>query len=283
LLLVDAMLSVYFVFNRMQVKTFVIDAFTREPFRGNPAGVCLIDSELPVHLMQNIAMELNHSETAFLLHDHGNVYRIRYYTPTTEIAFCGHATLASSKLLLHRVGHQSVTFHTHHGLVLEARSKGDEIEMSFPLYDVASVDPSPDLLEAVGVSHPKFAGFSADLKLSLIEIDDVKDLRSLKPDFNRLRLLDTPAQLLVVTCSSQDDGVDFYSRCFCPWIGIDEDPVTGAAHTVLFPYWSKKLGRKNLTAYQASARGGSMTLSTFNNQLLVLSNATIVLEGVMSL
>lgn len=267
----------------MILQTYIIDAFTKEVFKGNPAGVVLLNEKLNPSTMQSIAGEINLSETAFLMRDitHPHLFSIRYFTPSTEVPFCGHATLAASKLALDRMGLPKVEFITHHQLTLSAVVEGDSIAMKFPLYPTEEFLPANALYEALGIHEPGTTRFAKDVNMLLIELPNSDELRGLKPDFGKLRAAGS-FNNVIVTARSYDNEFDFYSRCFCPNIGIDEDPVTGAAHTVLAGYWSKKLGKKEMKAYQLSKRGGYMDLSIVGDtELKVKSDARIVLEGTM--
>jgi PhzF family phenazine biosynthesis protein len=268
----------------MQVKTYIIDAFTREAFKGNPAGVCLLEESLPEHQMQAIAAELNLSETAFLLPRSGHplTYDIRYFTPTTEIAFCGHATLASAKLVLDRLHQEQVTFVTQQELTLHAAKEADSILMQFPLYGYQLQTPMPVVNEALGISAALPLYFSEDIQMLLLEVPDKQTLLQLRPDFGHLVRLINSANGLAVTTKSEDPEFDFYSRCFWPWVGINEDPVTGSAHSVLAAFWAERLQKTELRAGQLSQRGGYLDLRIKNESTLeVRSQAQIVLEGVL--
>lgn len=268
----------------MTIKTFIIDAFTDKAFSGNPAGVCLTDELLPDAVMQSIAGELNFSETAFLKADavDSSHYSIRYFTPTVEIPFCGHATLASAKLVLDVLGKKEVHFITAHNLHLSASGVNGNILMKFPLYDTVRYEPEEEFYEALVVSNACKACFAKELDMLLIEVRSKQELLDIKPDYSRLINASDHTKEVVLTTKSDDSNYDFYSRCFCPWIGINEDPVTGAAHSVLARYWSNRLGKTEMKAYQASKRGGYMHLKiTPDNSLEVTSQAHVVLEGLM--
>ncbi|MEO9802603.1 MAG: PhzF family phenazine biosynthesis protein [Reichenbachiella sp.] len=268
----------------MKIRTFIVDAFTNKPFQGNPAGVCLLDQAIDPMKMQSIASELNLSETAFLLKTKAssNHYNIRYFTPTVEVDFCGHATLASSKIVLDKLDLNKVDFTTHSGLRLEASHEYPFIKMIFPLYDTTSYLPNQKLYEAFGIENPVSTRFSEDLDMLIIEVVDKQALQDVNPDFQKAIESSKTIKELVVTAKSEDEGYDFYSRCFCPWIGINEDPVTGASHSVLAKYWSEKLSKKDMSAFQLSKRGGFLNLSIKSEtELEVRSCAKIVFEGTL--
>ena len=269
----------------MKLPTFIVDVFTDEAFKGNAAGVCLLSIELSDSLMQNIAAELNLSETAFLLKDQekDNIFHIRYFTPTTEIPFCGHATFGSACLLLQNYRLKSVELITSTGLHLTGRNEDNVTIMQFPVYDPVTVPVNEKLLNALGISEQIAYKFSHEISMLLIEIEDVEKLMVLAPDFTALLQSASDIQEVVVTAKSKDNQYDFYSRCFCPWIGINEDPVTGAAHCLLAPHWQRVLQKNTFKAFQCSKRGGYLNLKIESDTLLVSSTASIILEGMMNL
>lgn len=266
------------------MKTYIIDAFTDQPFSGNPAAVCILESEMSDTTLQAIANEINLSETAFIrqIGDIQNGYSIRYFTPTVEIDFCGHATLAAAKFVQHHLGTTPAQFITKKGLTLRTTSLGQDVELHFPLYNTTQIVPNQDLLEAFDIVNPAAVKFNKDLDMLLIEVEDKKTLTGLCPDFRKAKEITGRIKEVVVTTLSKEKEFDFYSRYFCPWIGIDEDPVTGAAHSVLAKYWGDLLGKTKMNAYQLSKRGGFMKLHILNNNTLrVYGKAVIVFEGKM--
>ncbi|KAA3437976.1 PhzF family phenazine biosynthesis protein [Rufibacter hautae] len=270
----------------MKIKTYIIDAFTDQAFKGNPAAVCLLTEPLKEKSMQAIAAEMNLSETAFLVQRSGepSFFDIRYFTPTVEIAFCGHATLASAKLVLERLRLDQVTFTTGQNLVLEALKEPEAILMHFPLYGYA---PQPGLLgfyEAMSLPSSCPLYFSEPIQMLILEVPDKETLLQLRPDFGQLLRVVDIANGLAVTTKSTDPEYDFYSRCFWPWVGINEDPVTGSAHSALAKYWADRLQKTELRAFQLSARGGYLHLNIKDtNTLEVRSQAQIILEGELTL
>jgi len=270
----------------MVIKTFIVNSFTKEPFKGNPAGVCLLDKPIDAEIMQSIATELNLSETAFLLESKTSSrnFKIRYFTPTVEVDFCGHATLAASKIILDKSHNSNVDFTTHKGLQLSARIESDYIKMIFPLYDTTEFIPNQQLYDAFGIENPVMTRFSKDLNMLIIEVKDKQTLLNIKPNYQKAIKSSDSIKEVVITSKSEDRNYDFYSRCFCPWIGINEDPVTGASHSVLAKYWSYILNKKQMSAFQLSKRGGFLKLKIISNtELEVRSNARIVFEGEMKL
>ena len=235
-------------------RIFQVDAFTEEPFAGNPAGVCLLDDTKPDDWMLHVAREMNLSETAFVLRADGG-YGLRWFTPTTEVSLCGHATLASAHILWEEkltLGSETITFRTKSGDLLATKS-GGSIELEFPSRRVEATKNYSELnvaLEAAPVFTGKYPDSKGDIYLLEFETETI--IRTIVPDFKRL--LATTARAVIVTSESSSANYDFVSRFFAPAVGIDEDPVTGSAHCYLMPYWGTKLRKKELVAYQASKR-----------------------------
>ncbi len=266
------------------MKTYIVDAFTDEPFKGNPAGVCILKKPINEDLMQSVAAELNLSETAFLQKTRKNNYAIRYFSPKSEIPFCGHATLASSKVLFEKYGLEQVQFNAINNLRLTAIKKSEGILMKFPLYSTVSFDKNRQVLDALGLTSVVNCRYAEATNMMLLEIEDYNTLVNLTPNFAVLQKSIDTIDGLIVTAKSKNDKYDFYSRYFWPWVGTNEDPVTGAAHTVLAKYWGDKLGKKDMSAFQASERGGYMNLKIVGGDMLeVRSNAVIVFEGIINI
>ena len=252
-----------------------VDAFTDRPFRGNPAGVCVLPGPTDAAWMQHVAREMNLAETAFL-HREGDAYRLRWFTPAVEVDLCGHATLASAHVLWsegHLPSGQQARFQTLSGL-LTAEQHGDWIELDFPAEPPAPVEPPRELAAALGVTPLAVARNRMDY---LVELADEGAVRAVTPDFARLGAI--PARGVIVTSRAQSPEYDFVSRFFGPSVGIDEDPVTGSAHCALAPYWSGRLGRDELTGFQASARGGIVRVRLAGDRAKLLGQAVTVLRG----
>jgi PhzF family phenazine biosynthesis protein len=236
----------------MPIQMYQVDAFTSKPFSGNPAGVCLLPEPRNDDWLQDVAREMNLSETAFLRRQEDG-FDLRWFTPAVEVALCGHATLASAHVLWESgvlEPEMTARFHTLSGL-LSAQRAGDWIEMDFPTTPDQPVSPPPELAEALGVAV-RYAGRNEfDY---LIEVDSEQMVRDLAPDFELLKRHTDRG--LIVTSRAASSDYDFVSRFFAPAVGINEDPVTGSAHCTLGPFWSRRLGKDSLTAYQASPRGG---------------------------
>jgi len=237
----------------MAIRIVQVDAFTNRAFGGNPAAVCVLPEAPADQWMRDVAMEMNLSETAFLVPQQDG-YNLRWFTPAVEVDLCGHATVASAHVLWqdgHLAEGQQARFHTRSGLLTADRS-GDWIELDFPAKLAEPAEAPGLLLPALGVEKANFVGRNAfDY---LVELDSEATVRALSPDHSALRKL--PVRGIIVTARGNGGGFDFVSRFFAPGSGIDEDPVTGSAHTALGPYWAPLLGKKDFTAFQASARGG---------------------------
>ena len=253
-----------------------IDAFTDQPFRGNPAAVCLLDRERDEHWMQSVGAEMNLSETAFLLPQKDG-WSLRWFTPTVEVALCGHATLASAHALWEEKllpASKTARFHTKSGL-LTAKKQDGMIELDFPATREEKTEPPASLLEALGISSPRYVGRN---KFDyLVEVGSEDEIRSLKPDHARLRQL--PVRGVIVTSRSSNGGYDFVSRFFAPGSGVDEDPVTGSAHCCLTPFWAERLKKTELNAYQASPRGGMVRVRLDGDRVKLGGQAITVLRG----
>lgn len=260
----------------MHLRFSQIDAFTDTPFAGNPAAVCVLTQPINDVRMQNIAREMNLSETAFLQRRPDGSYDLRWFTPTLEVALCGHATLAGTQALLEAgqiQSGQSVQFHTKSG-VLSARHDGAWIELDFPATIAEPCDTPAGLADALGVT-PKFVGKSRfDY---LVEVEDENAVRSATPDFGKLRGM--PVRGVMITSAGSQPGVDFVSRFFAPSAGVDEDPVTGSAHCALTPFWSQRLGKTELIAHQLSSRGGLLRVRLDGDRVHLAGQAVTVLRG----
>jgi PhzF family phenazine biosynthesis protein len=253
-----------------------IDAFTSDPFRGNPAAVCLLDREREAAWMQDVAAEMNLSETAFLLPtDDG--FSLRWFTPAVEVALCGHATLASAHALWEEqllAPEAQARFHTKSGL-LTADRRGSLIELDFPATREEQSEAPSGLLESLGVAEPVYVGRN---KFDyLVEVASEEIVRALEPDHGRLRSI--PVRGVIVTSRSGSDDFDFVSRFFAPGSGIDEDPVTGSAHCCLTPYWSSRLGKSDMVGFQASRRGGVVRVRLEDDRVKLGGHAITVLGG----
>jgi len=260
----------------IKLPLYHVDAFTSRLFAGNPAAVVPLDDWLPDAVLQSIAAENNVSETAFFI-ARGEEFELRWFTPKREVDLCGHATLASAHVLWedgHLAESAQACFDTRSGR-LTADRRGEWIEMDFPAKVAAPAEPPPELLPALGLAHAGFVGRNAfDY---LVETDSEESVRALTPNHSRLRTL--PVRGVIVTARSSRGEFDFVSRFFAPGSGVDEDPVTGSAHTALGPYWAAKLGVSDLTGFQASARGGVVRVGVRGERVLLGGQAITVMTG----
>ena len=262
------------------MKTSIVDSFTSEHFKGNPAGVCFPEHEISDKKMQLIAWELGLSETAFLKpNGQPDTYSIRYFSPKMEIPLCGHATLASAKVLFKKTNADKIHFITIENLNLTVTKQGEEITMKFPVYDTEAATARPAMLKALGLTSVVNTVYSPHNKVIMIEIRSAKVLSAMRPDFNALIPSQDGINGVLVTAPGEEDGYDYHYRFFWPWAGTNEDPVTGGVQTFLAKYWSKKLNKKNLKAFQSSSRTGYMNLTMQNEHVLLTSRAVIMFEG----
>lgn len=265
-----------------RIETYIVDSFTDKPFKGNPAGVCVLSKELTNEKMQSIAKELGFSETAFIIQiDKPNKYSIRYFSPVMEIPLCGHATLAASKVLFEIDSDMlNIHFKTIHNLDLIIKKKGNEIEMEFPVYDTLPQNAPNELLDALGINQLTNSEFNKETNILLLEIESNEVLNNLTPDFEKLKRSHDSINGVLVTAISDKKDYDFESRYFWPWSGTNEDPVTGGTHTFLAKYWSLRLNKKKMNSYQCSERSGFMTVELINDtKMTIKSEAQILLKG----
>ena len=255
----------------MTLTIYQVDSFTNTPFSGNPAGVCILTGPADEAWMQDVAREVNLSETAFLYPDN-DVYQLRWFTPSVEVDLCGHATLASAHILWETgilAPDQPARFNTRSGH-LTCEKRGDWIEMDFPARPSEPVDQPSGLLEALGVT-PLFVGRNVDDYL--VEVATEAEVHALNPDFGLLNTVS--ARGAIVTSRSTSSAQDFISRFFAPASGVNEDPVTGSAHTSLGPYWADRLGKSEMVGYQASARGGIVRVQISGEGRILLSGQAV--------
>lgn len=261
------------------MKTFFVDSFTTEPFKGNPAAVCLPEKELDDLTMQNIAAEIGFSETAFVKQISGDRYSIRFFTPKQEIPLCGHATLASAMIIFEKTGLQEISFINCNNVELPIGIAGEKIRMQFPVYDTESIDVPKAVLDALGLKSIINSRYSPINKIILLEIDSAAALRNLNPDFSALISSYTGINGVLVTAVSDNIAYDFHYRYFWPWAGTNEDPVTGGVQTFLSKYWSLKLNKTRFHAFQSSARTGSMITELMADKVFIYGEAVKTLEG----
>lgn len=249
------------------MKQFTVDAFTEKIFSGNPAAVCVVEEFPPEELMLNIARENNLSETAFAVKDK-NFYRLRWFTPAAEIDFCGHATLGTAFVILTQVEKNlsAVEFETLSGRFTVER-KGNLFEMNFPAYVPKKIPVTAQMQEAI---NAKVLEAYLDRDLLMI-LESAEAVEKLSPDFDKLKNLDG----LIQAVTAADENFDCVSRVFAPKIKIAEDPVTGSTHCLIAPYWSERLGKKNIIARQASARGGILQCEVLGERVKISGSAVL--------
>ena len=258
----------------MAQKITQVDAFTSKPFGGNPAAVCVLENSRDDQWMLLVAREMNLSETAFLVKE-GDGYRLRWFTPASEVPLCGHATLASAHVLYEEgiiPRTQTIAFQTLSG-PLSAKWNDAWIELDFPGLPPVSAEPPDDLLVGLG-AKPRFCGKTKQAWFVELESEDA--VRKLNPDISAFKKLDRD---VLVSSKSSTQEYDFVSRYFAPLFDIAEDPVTGSAHCMLAPYWSHKLGKNEFRAFQASARGGFLKLRLEGDRVILIGQAVTVLRG----
>ena len=261
------------------MKLYQVDSFTGEMFRGNPAGVCILPHEIPDEIMQAIAMEMNLSETAFVKLG-GFELHLRWFSPANEVALCGHATLATAHVLFNHVGVKTpeIKFRTKSG-ILTVRKAGGGIMMDFPIGNPEPAELPEAIFESLGISRDDIEAtlFCNTRKKFLVHVKDPALITKIHPDFGRM-LEYQPSDLIGVIITAKGESHDFVSRFFAPWVGVNEDPVTGSSHTVLAPYWGKILGKTKMNAYQASKRGGEMTVELKGDRVFITGKAVTVFE-----
>ena len=257
----------------MRAPIFQLDAFTTRRFSGNPAAVVVLDEFPDDKLMQSVAAENNLSETAFLVPD-GQRYRLRWFTPAVEVPLCGHATLAAGAVVLERLepGRDTVVFDTASGPLTVAR-EGAAYRIDLPVRTVRAVEPQPLLTAALGV-EPVATAVDGGNYLALLAAAD--DVRRLVPDLPAIARLDRTG---VVVTAAGDGDHDFVSRYFAPAKGVPEDPVTGAAHCGLVPFWAARTGRDSFVAHQASPRGGELVCRLVGERVQLVGSCVFYLEG----
>lgn len=259
----------------MSTSIYIVDAFTSQPFQGNPAAVCLLDQPVDTAWMQSIATEVNLSDTAFLLPREDGEWNLRWFTPRTEVDLCGHATLAAAHILWHEMGQteKQLVFHSASGL-LQASREGQGIMLDFPIDHLNEQTIDQSLVNALGLQPEMLFRGREDL---LVVYKSAEQVRALNPD--QMALSKIPCRGVITTAPGDESGIDFISRFFAPALGIPEDPVTGSAHCTLAPYWSKCLGKQTLNAYQASQRGGEIGIRLQDERVMLIGYAISVMQG----
>ncbi|MET7294552.1 PhzF family phenazine biosynthesis protein [Streptomyces griseoloalbus] len=261
----------------------IVDAFTDRPFAGNPAGVLLLDAFPDDGRLQNIALEINHAETAFAhpLPAGGEAdWALRWFTPAVEVAMCGHATLATAHVLHTTGAHKGpVRFATRSGVLVATPGEDGAVTLDFPTAPLTAVDVPEGVAEALGAAPLTAFDTGPNIGDLLVEVADERTVHALRPDLRALAAYSERGIIATARAENPALGYDFVSRCFFPNVGIDEDPVTGSAHTALAPYWSERLGRSVLTGLQASPRSGRVRTELRGERTLLSGRAVTVIEG----
>lgn len=258
----------------MIIKLFQVDSFTDKVFSGNPAAICPLEHWLDDDILQKIAMENNLAETAYIINkvDH---YEIRWFTPAVEVDLCGHATLAAAHVLYNHLNFKGsqIRFISPRSGLLNVTREGDLLTLDFPADTIEEVGAKSDLIDAVGIKPIEVYKGKTDY---MVVLENEAQIRNFKPDFNAIQRLKDCRGLII---TAKGDQSDFVSRFFAPQSGINEDPVTGSAHTSLTPYWSKKLNKTTLTAIQLSERMGHLTCTFKGDRVDISGNAVSYLIG----
>ncbi len=261
-------------------RIFQVDAFTDEPFKGNPAGVMIVDESMTSDLMQNIAMEMNLSETAFIIPDKRE-FKIRYFTPATEIPLCGHATLAASHII-YELGLKNklepIEFKTKGG-DLTVNRENDWLIMNFPVFPIHRIDIMPDFKKSLGFSPVEMYSSIYDWIIAVAENED--EISNAEPDFELMKK--NGLGNLMITAKSELQQADFVVRCFAPASGINEDPVTGSAHCALTPLWADKLRKTEMDSFQLSKRTGMLKVRLKNDRVEIIGKAITIFEARMKI
>ena len=261
----------------MKIPIYQVDAFTSEVFSGNPAAVCMLDTWIDDRQLQSIAAENNLSETAFLVRNDDG-FDLRWFTPITEVALCGHATLASAFVLFvcQEWPNENIKFQTRKSGQLTVAKRGDLFEMDFPSRPAHNRTPPVGLKEALRVVPKEILGSAEDL---LVVLDSEKAVRGVKPDFGALDRVECRGTII----TARGDQSDFVSRFFAPRVGVPEDPVTGSAHCVLIPYWASALHKNDLHAFQVSKRGGELFCISMGERVKISGKAALYMEGAITI
>ncbi|MCE7738013.1 MAG: PhzF family phenazine biosynthesis protein [Candidatus Heimdallarchaeota archaeon] len=274
--------------NEQFIPLYQLDSFSNEAFKGNPAAVCLIVREYDDALLQKIAAEMNLSETAFIYVDNFktirsvDTFRLRWFTPQVEVNLCGHATLAAAAVLFneyHLIA-DVIKFETLSGQLL-AKKSDKKFQLNFPLTESSICEPDEKMIDALGIHEFENCVYSEISQDLLIQLKNMESVERLSPDFNAMKMIDSSRTIRgVIVTAKGDNHYDFVSRFFAPWVGINEDPVTGSAHTLLQPYWSKLLVKNEMKAKQVSSRSGELIVrATKENRVEIEGDATLVMKG----
>jgi PhzF family phenazine biosynthesis protein len=259
-----------------------IDAFTSTPYKGNPTVICMMPTNLNEELYLSITREINLSVTAFL-EESNESYNIKWFTPLRETPLCGYATLAAAHIIFEHLKREDkrIEFTSLSGS-LYAEKTNSGIMMDFPINKSSPIDPPKDVLKALGVKEPVAVQYNESNKRLLIQLRSEEEVHALNPDFTALLRIPNTLGWRGVVVTARGRDYDFVSRHFAPYMGIDEDPVTGSTHTVLGPYWSVILGKSKMSAFQDSRRGGEMLVEVVSDRVLLTGNCVTIFHGLLS-
>ncbi len=260
------------------MQSYFIDTFTGKDCKGNPTVVCLLKEPFANNLCRELATQYNVPVTAFvdMTNSKNDLFAIRYFTISKQISACGHATLAAAKLLFDLLGKEMISFLTVEQVTIDAKYIDEMILLKYPAYSIKPVDVSKQLLESLQLTEIAAAGYCSELETLFIELNDATELRQIKPAYQALIDSSDIIKEVVVSSISDDDRFDYLLRSFCPWIGIDEDPVTGSVHSVLAHYWARRFNKTTLNAYQASTEGGEIFVEVADDFVWIGGRATSV-------
>jgi PhzF family phenazine biosynthesis protein len=268
-----------------KIPFYITDAFTKEKFSGNPTAVLIVNSTVTKNDMQLMAKEINLPVTVFVvLQDNMDaVHPLYYFTSITGIPACGHATLAAAKVVAMKHKTKQLRFITIEDKIIETAITDELIMMSYPKYEVVEYPVHSGLIESLSLNDYYVIGICKELETLFIEIKEPSVLRAIKPDYKKLLQSNNEIKEIVITSPSDEKQYDYLLRSFCPWIGIDEDPVTGSVHSVLAGYWANKLNKHQLKAYQASERGGELFVNSYHDKVEIGGAAVLIVEGVLNM
>ncbi len=260
---------------------FLLDTFTSEAFKGNPTPVCILEKPIREEKLNLLAKEFNCPVTVFILNsDKRDTYQIRYFTVTGEIPACGHGTLGGAHILFRKNQRtDSIRFETIEGIELNASKEDETIFIDYPKFGKADIKPNAKIIEALGLKSTKAYFICEELESLFIELESDEEIRKVTPDFEKLIQCTDKIKEVVIMSESKAEEFDFTLRSFCPWIGINEDPVTGSIHSVLGHYWKNRLDKDVLTVNQASERGGKIIVKPLENAVKIGGNCKIIVKG----
>lgn len=263
----------------MSNPVYILDTFNSSIAKGSKTGVVVLNNQLRNDDMLKIARKLNFAVTAFINKTRADNYFIQYFTTTTAIAACGHATLAAAKVIFEIDNTTIASFITIENIVIEVRLQNGMVIITYPRYNLETCTVSKQMLGSLNLQQYKTAGYCKELQTFFIEMYDANTLKKVQPDFLQLAASSDSIKEVVLTAVSDNSNFDYLLRSFCPWIGIDEDPVTGSVHTVLAGYWQQRLGKIAMKAFQASAAGGAIFVTAYDDKIELSGNATIINKG----